>query len=111
MVICSGESFSRPAAIASSSPFSERIKAVSSGRSTASAFFPSLQSRAFIRRSAEYQDVLVVLNLRGETVVRDLSQVGGSLTLAAVLGTTEEPITCEGSTLTLPGYSVAVLTL
>ncbi len=66
---------------------------------------------AFIRRSAEYQDVLVVLNLRGETVVRDLSQVGGSLTLAAVLGTTEEPITCEGSTLTLPGYSVAVLTL
>ena len=64
----------------------------------------------FIRRSEDDEDVLVVMNLRGDTAVRDLSVVEGDLTLAAVLNTNEEGIVYEGGNLTLPAYSIAVLT-
>ena len=65
---------------------------------------------AFIRRNEGDQDVLVVMNLRGQAVGKNLSSVGSDLRLAAVLGTNEEPITYENSTLHLPSYSIAVLT-
>ena len=64
----------------------------------------------FIRRSADDGDVLVAMNLREETAVKDLSVVGGGLMLAAVLNTNEESITFEGGSLSLPAYSIAVLT-
>lgn len=64
----------------------------------------------FIRRSADDGDVLVAMNLREEAAVKDLSVVGGGLTLAAVLNTNEESITFEGGSLSLPAYSIAVLT-
>ena len=64
----------------------------------------------FIRRSADDGDVLVAMNLREETAVKDLSVVDGGLTLAAVLNTNEESITFEGGSLSLPAYSIAVLT-
>ena len=64
----------------------------------------------FIRRDDGDEDVLVVMNLRGDAATRDLSVVGDDLTLAAVLNTNEEDIVYEGGSLTLPAYSIAVLT-
>ncbi len=64
----------------------------------------------FIRRDDGDGDVLVVMNLRGNATIRDLSAVEGDLTLAAVLNTNEEGIVYEGGNLTLPAYSIAVLT-
>ena len=65
---------------------------------------------AFIRRSADDDDVLVVMNLRDQPVTKDLSSVGGGLVLAAVLNTNEESITFENNSLSLPAYSIAVFT-
>ena len=65
---------------------------------------------AFIRRSDDDEDVLVVMNLRDQPVTKDLSSVGGNLVLAAVLNTNEESITFENNGLSLPAYSIAVLT-
>ena len=64
---------------------------------------------AFIRRSDSYDDVLIVMNLRDQAVVKDLSSVGGNPELAAVLGTNEESISYENGSLSLPAYSIAVL--
>ena len=65
---------------------------------------------AFIRRSDDDEDVLVVMNLRDQATTKDISVVGDGLRLAAVLNTSEEPITFEGGNLSLPAYSIAVLT-
>ena len=65
---------------------------------------------AFIRRCEGEEDVLVVMNLRDQAVTKDLSAVDGNLRLAAVLGTNEESITFENGSLSLPAYSIAVLT-
>ncbi len=65
---------------------------------------------AFIRRSEGDGDVLVVMNLRDQVAVKDLSAVVGNLRLAAVLNTSEEAISYENGSLTLPAYSIAVLT-
>ena len=64
---------------------------------------------AFIRRSDSYDDVLIVMNLRDQAAVKDLSAVDGNPELAAVLGTNEESISCENGSLSLPAYSIAVL--
>ena len=66
---------------------------------------------AFFRRSAADGDLLIVMNLRAEPAEKDLTQVGGSFTLAAVLNTNAESITYEGGKLTLPAYSIAVFTV
>ena len=77
---------------------------------------------AFMRRDPENGDLLIVMNLRADTAVKEMT--GGvsaadgvdstgaesSLTLAAVLNTGEEDITYEQGVLTLPGYSIAVFT-
>ena len=65
---------------------------------------------AFFRRSEEYGDLLIVMNLRGRTAEKDLSSIGG-LTLSAVLNTSEENITFTENILTLPACSIAVFTL
>ena len=65
---------------------------------------------AFIRRCADYEDVLVVMNLRDQPAEKNLSVVGDNLSLAAVLGTNEEQITYANGSLSLPAYSIAVLT-
>ena len=57
-------------------------------------------------------DVLIVMNLRAETAVKDLASVAGNgLTLAAVLNTNEESITYADGSLTMPAYSIAVFTV
>ena len=85
---------------------------------------------AFIRRSRESGtansasdgDLLIVMNLRADTAVKEISgeasAAGGAdgsadnnLTLAAVLNTGEENITYDDGVLTLPGYSIAVFTM
>ena len=65
---------------------------------------------AFIRRCDGEQDVLVVMNLRGNPVEKDLSGIADSLKLAAVLNTNEESVVFEAGSLSLPAYSIAVLT-
>lgn len=65
---------------------------------------------AFIRRCDGEQDVLVVMNLRGVPAEKDLSGIAENLELAAVLNTGEEPIALEAGSLSLPAYSIAVLT-
>ncbi len=64
----------------------------------------------FIRRGTGDEDVLIVMNLREEAVERDLSAVAGDLELAAVLNTGEGVISYEGGTISMPPYSIAVLT-
>lgn len=64
----------------------------------------------FIRRSVDDEEVLVVMNLRGEAVEKDVSTVSDGLRLAAVLGTNEESISYEDGIISLPPYSIAVLT-
>ena len=66
---------------------------------------------AFVRRSADAEDVLVVMNLRNQAVTKDLSSMGDNLRLAAVLNTSEDKVTYENHGLGLPAYSIAVLTL
>ena len=66
---------------------------------------------AFFRRSSTDGDLLIVMNLRGETAEKDLGQAGGSFALAAVLNTNEEEITYQDGTVTLPAYSIAVFTV
>ena len=77
---------------------------------------------AFMRRDPENGDLLIVMNLRADTAVKEMTGVDSaadgvdstgaesSLTLAAVLNTGEEDITYEQGVLTLPGYSIAVFT-
>ena len=50
------------------------------------------------------------MNLREEAAAKDLSAVSSDLKLSAVLNTSEEGIAFEGGTLSLPPYSIAVLT-
>ena len=78
---------------------------------------------AFMRRDPENGDLLIVMNLRTDTAVKEMTGVvsdadgadstgaESSLTLAAVLNTGAEDITYEQGVLTLPGYSIAVFTL
>jgi glycosidase len=65
---------------------------------------------AFVRHYADGEDVLVVMNLRDQAAQKDLSAVAGNLRLAAVLNTSEETIAFENNALSLPAYSIAVLT-
>ena len=65
---------------------------------------------AFIRHSAGDEDVLVVMNLRDQATMKDVSAVGDGLRLAAVLNSSEEAVAYEGGSLSLPAYSIAVLT-
>ena len=66
------------------------------------------QVAAFFRRSETDDDLLIVMNLRGQTIEKDLSPAGAGLTLSAVLNTGEESITFQDNALTLPAYSIAV---
>ena len=63
---------------------------------------------AFYRRSETYGDLLIVMNLRGETQEKDLTASAGGFSLAAVLNTNEEEITYADGKLVLPAYSIAV---
>ena len=65
---------------------------------------------AFFRRSEADGDLLIVMNLRAEPAEKDLTQVSGTYTLAAVLNTGTDNITYKDGKLTLPAYSIAVFT-
>jgi len=60
------------------------------------------------RRSADCGSCIVILNINGEPAQADLSGYG-EWTLAATLSVSEEPVSLEGTTLTLPAFGVAVL--
>ena len=65
---------------------------------------------AAFSRSDGSQTVYIIMNLRDETAEKDLSSLPASVKLAAVLNTNGEAIKLEAGKLTLPAYSIAVLT-
>ena len=71
-------------------------------------FITDDKTAAFFRRSPEYGDLLIVMNLSPEAGTEDLSQAADDLTLAAVLNTNEESITYEDGALCLPARSIAI---
>ena len=83
--------------------------AIARGKTEAVAGISDESVAAFFRRSANDEDVLVVMNLREQAVTKNLSTLG-NLRLAAVLNTSEESISYENGSLSMPGYSIAVLT-
>lgn len=65
---------------------------------------------AFYRSADKEKELLIVMNLRGETAEKNLSISGRGFKLAEKLCTNDENITYRNGTLTLPAYSIAVLT-
>ena len=63
---------------------------------------------AFFRRSETEEDLLIVMNLRGQTVKKNLSVFGKGFTLAESLSTNGESITYKKGALYMPAYSIAV---
>ncbi|MBO4279676.1 MAG: hypothetical protein J5891_07720 [Spirochaetales bacterium] len=71
---------------------------------------PSTDSMALFTKEKEgFDTVLIAVNLSSEAQSADISATGFD-TLSAVLNTSEEKITLENGTLTLPSFSIAVLT-
>lgn len=63
---------------------------------------------AFFRRSPEYDDVLIVINLSIHTIEKDISLFGKYDSPAAVLNTGEENMIFQNGILKMPAYSIAV---
>lgn len=72
---------------------------------------PAVSQGRICAYTKEYGDekVLIVLNLTGEANEIDLTSVSEFTQLKAVLNTSEEEITLNGSALHMPSWSVAVL--
>lgn len=68
------------------------------------------KAAAFFRRSDKDDDLLIVMNLSGQTVKKDLSLLGRGFRLSEKLCTNDENITYRNRTLTMPAYSIAVFT-
>ncbi len=68
------------------------------------------KAAAFFRSVENEDDLLIVMNLRGQTVEKYLSELGKGYTLAEKLCTNEESITYKNGALTMPAYSIAVFT-
>jgi glycosidase len=66
---------------------------------------------AFVRKSDGEQTVLVVMNLRDQPAEKDLSVVSGELALADGLATDSSTVAYVDGLLSLPAYSIAVLTV
>ena len=84
--------------------------AIAQGKTEAEGSLCDESVAAFIRRHEGDDDVLVVMNLRNQPATRDLSSVSDGLRLAAVLSTGGEDVTLDQDRLSLPAYSIAVLT-
>ena len=65
---------------------------------------------AFIRSNGTDDDLLIVMNLSGQTVRKNLAITGKGFSLAEKLSTNDEKITYRKKTLTMPAYSIAVFT-
>ena len=65
---------------------------------------------AFFRGVENEDELLIVMNLRGQTVTKDISSLGKSYRLAESLSTNEESITYKNGEVNLPAYSIAVFT-
>ena len=63
---------------------------------------------AFYKVDPEERNVLIIINLGDEETSCDLSSEADGYSMVAVLNTSEEWITLEEKTLTLPGHSIAV---
>jgi glycosidase len=63
---------------------------------------------AFYRRSETEDDLLIVMNLRDQTVNKKLSLFGKGFRLAEKLSTNSEDVAYKNGKLTLPAYSIAV---
>ena len=84
--------------------------AISSGTTEKADFICDDDVAAFFRRSDTEEDVLIVMNLRGQPARKDLSTLGKDFRLSEMLCTGGEKITYKKSTVTMPAYSIAVFT-
>lgn len=65
---------------------------------------------AFFRGAEKEDELLIIMNLRGQTVEKDLTSIGKSYKLAESLSTNEESISYKDGEVSLPAYSIAVFT-
>ena len=65
---------------------------------------------AFIRSSEKDDDLLIVMNLSGQNVRKNLLVSAKGFRLAEKLCTNDEKITYQKKTLTMPACSIAVFT-
>ena len=84
--------------------------AIAGGVTENAMFLSDDKTAAFFRRSETDGDLLIVMNLRPQTVEKDLKKAGKGFRLAEELTTNGESIGLKGSKLSLPAYSIAILT-
>ena len=65
---------------------------------------------AFFRNTDAGDDVLIVMNLRGQTAEKDLSDLRKGIKMAGTLSTNGEKVRYRNGSLKLPPYSIAVFT-
>ena len=83
--------------------------AIARGHVTEIPEFSSDTVAAFIKVCEGEDTVLIIINLGTESETLDMSVLPAAFRLRAVLNTNEEQITLDGATLTLPAYSIAIL--
>ena len=79
-------------------------------RGTAEGTELSTDRLAVFWKNSDGGRLLIVMNFSEEAETAALSSLGQSFSLSAVLNTSEEKITLKDGTLTMPAYSIAVLT-
>ncbi len=83
--------------------------AVARGVTEKADFISDDKTAAFFRRSETGDDLLIVMNLSGEGVSKDMSSFGKDFRLTEKLCTNDESITYRKKVLSMPAYSIAVL--
>ena len=84
--------------------------AIAKGTTKKADFICDDKVAAFFRGLENENDLLIVMNLRGQEVKKDLSSTGRGYKLAESLSTNEESITYKNGELSMPAYSIAVFT-
>ena len=84
---------------------------IARGKTENAMFLSDDKTAAFFRRSETDDDLLIVMNLSGQTVEKNLKKAGKGFKLKETLTTNGESIKHKGSTLSLPAYSIAILTI
>lgn len=82
--------------------------AIAGGATDKASFLCDSKTAAFFRRSDTEDDLLIVMNLSGDTVKKDISLFVRGFRLAESLSTNGEKISYDKGALNMPAYSIAV---
>lgn len=82
--------------------------AIARGTTENAMFLSDDKTAAFFRRSETDDDLLIVMNLRPQTIEKNLKKAGKGFKLKKALTTNGESIEYKGSILKMPAYSIAV---